>query len=351
MSRGHGSPGRVESSRETGDRITVVAPSNIAFVKYWGARDLEAAVPMNRSISMTLRRCVSRCTLELRCPSVPDEIYLADEAGALKPAPDAFAVPVLRHLEQLRRRAGGGVSFRVGARNSFPSSVGLASSASGFAALTLAAARALELEEDPGALSGLARLSGSGSAARSVFGGYVEWPGGEGDDMEAPARRLATSDHWDLRDVIAVVGTTPKEVSSREGHRRASTSPHYAARLEAIPRRLASVRAAVRARDLEALGPVLEEEAIELHLVAMSSRPPVFYWSPATLEVVDAVRGMREEGVGAYFTMDAGPNVHVLCLPGDEPEVASRLAGLAPVRRVIRDGVGEGPSVDAEHLL
>lgn len=353
MSGGSGEAGATDGgpSGEGASRATAVAPANIAFVKYWGARDLERAVPASRSISMTLHRCVTRCTVELRPDAAADEVFMAGEAGGLRLAAEEFADPVGRHVSRLRETAGRDVAVRVATRNSFPSSVGLASSASGFAALTLAAGTALGLDVDADRLSILARRSGSGSAARSTLGGYVEWPSAEGEDLRGPARRLAAADHWDLRDVVTVVDTTSKEVSSREGHRRAPTSPYFERRLELVPGRLEAVREAVGNRDLARLGPVLEEEAVDLHLVAMSSDPPIFYWSPGTLTVMEAVRGMREDGMEPYFTVDAGPNVHVICRPEEEPAVAERLGALGPVERVIRDRVGPGPRLDPGHLL
>lgn len=331
-------------------RVTAVAPSNLAVVKYWGARDLERAIPLHPSISMTLSRCRSRCTTAPRAGH-GDEVLLAGEDGELGLPSDGFAEPVLRHVERLRRRAGGGPSLRVATRNNFPTGAGLASSASGFAALTMACARVFGLEPSPQELSVWARSSGSGSAARSIPGGYVEWPESDGD-LGGPARRIAPAEHWDLRDVVALVDPGPKEVSSREGHRRAESSPHYRRRLQLVPDRLLEVREAIRDRDLRRLGRVLETEAVELHLVAMSSRPPVFYWSPGTLRVMEAVRDLRtEEGVAAYYTIDAGPNVHVVCRPEDEPRVAERVGELDPVRDVLRDRVGAGPRYDEEHLL
>jgi diphosphomevalonate decarboxylase len=146
---------------------------------------------------------------------------------------------------------------------------------------------------------------------------------------------------------VALVSTVEKKVPSLEGHRLAPTSPHYPRRQEELPHRLAVVRRAIAERDLELLGTTLEEEAIELHLVAMSSRPPVFYWAPATLEVLSAVRELRRLGVGAWSTMDAGANVHVITTPDDEPAVAARLRSLPGVRGVIRDRVGTGPVLEA----
>lgn len=336
-----------EPATETTTQATAEAAANIAFIKYWGARDLERAVPHNPSISMTLRRCRSRCAVELEPDAEGgDEILLAVGEGDFAPAPRAFAARIQVHLDRLREIAGRRGRFRVHTRNSFPAAAGLASSASGFAALTLAVTECLGMEPSVEELSVLARRSGSGSAARSVMGGYVEWPAGEGEE-ECYAKELLPAGGWDLCDVIAIVEREAKKVSSLEGHRRAETSPYYAVRQAELPGRLDAVRRAIRERDFAALGPVIEEEAIDLHLIAMSSRPPIFYWKPATLRVLEGVRALREEGIEAYATMDAGANVHVLTLPEHEDAVAGRLTSTEGVDDVIRDGVGPGPRVEA----
>lgn len=351
---------------------TASAPANIAFVKYWGARDVERGLPLNPSISMTLSVCRSVCTAEFHPGGSGDEVLLAGEDGPPRPAPRAFAAPVLVHLQRVARWAGAEGRFRVATRNTFPLSAGLASSASGFAALTLAAARAAGREPSPEELSDLARRSGSGSAARSAFGGFVEWPAGpaagasptargseaavgdegEGEGAEtAVARRIASPEHWDLRDVIAIVDPGPKQVPSREAHRRVLTSPYFEPRLALLPGRLEEVRAAIADRDFGRLAPVLESEAVDLHFLAMSARPPIHYWTAGTVEVLGAVEALRAEGAPVGWTMDAGPNVHVICLPEAEEEVAGRLGALGAVRSVIRDRVGPGPRDDAEPLL
>jgi diphosphomevalonate decarboxylase len=330
-------------------KATISAPANIAFVKYWGARDLERVIPCNPSISMTLSRCVSNCTVEPLDGEV-DEVWLAQAGGGFSVPPHDFAGRVRAHLDRIREWAGWEGAFRVATRTEFPSAAGLASSASGFAALTLACVAALDRMASPQEISALARLSGSGSAARSVFGGYVEWPAG-GPEDDPWAGPLAAADEWDLRDVIAVVEIGPKVISSLEGHRRAPTSPYYTKRLELIPERLERTRRAIAERDFGLLGPVLEEEAIDLHLIAMSSQPPIFYWSSGTIDVLRLMREMRQEGVEAYATLDAGANVHVICPPESEDDVADRLEELAAVGFVIRDGVGPGPSREIEHLF
>ncbi len=329
-------------------KASVVAPANIAFIKYWGARDLAEALPANASISMTLSACLSQTTVEARAGAGPDEVLLRSPGGALEPAPVAFARRVIAHLDALRKATGFLGSFRVATANSFPASAGLASSASGFAALALAVVESLGLELPTRELSALARASGSASAARSVLGGFVELPAAQ--KARDGAHALHPAEHWPLCDLIALIETGEKEVSSIEGHRRAPTSPYFDRRLERLPEKLARVRQALAKRDLEALGPLIEEEAIDLHLIAMSSRPGIFYWAPATLTVLAELRALRATGIGAWGTMDAGPNVHVICEPQDAAVVAARLASLPGVHSVLSDRAGSGPA-PAEDLF
>jgi diphosphomevalonate decarboxylase len=350
-----------EDASRAARRTTVVSPSNIAFIKYWGARDLERAIPENASLSMTLRTCHSRCTVAHRPDAVEHEVRWRGQHG-FELAPPSFADRVRRHLDRLRAWAGCGGAFQVATENSFPAAAGLASSASGFSALTLAVLGALDRQVSPAEQSSLARASGSGSAARSVFGGYVQWPAPDaedspvagshpGDQISNYAFQVAPASHWDLRDVIAVVETSHKEVSSLDGHRRARTSPYFEARQAALPARLEGVREALLARDFQKLGEIVELEAVDLHCVAMTSRPAIFYWKPATLSVLEAVRGLRREGIGAWSTLDAGANVHVICQPADEDAVADRLAAVPGIDSILRDGVGDGPSYQEEHLF
>jgi len=331
-------------------KATVTAPSNIAFIKYWGARDLERALPINASISMTLTECVSLSTVAfVEGSDEPGRIELVAEDGSLTAPAPSFRERALAHLDRVRRWAHRTGSFRVATRNSFPTGAGIASSASGFAALTLASTKALGLTLSTPELSDLARMSGSGSAARSVLGGYVEWsPEGEG---AGHAVAIAPASHWDLRDVIAVVDHGEKDVSSLDGHRLATSSPHFETRQKNLPERLTVVRRAIADRDLDTLGPVLEEEAIELHLIAMSSRPPIFYWKPGTVQVLEKLRALRREGLSAWATMDAGANVHVICTPRFEAPVIAALEGLSGVSGVLLDGAGPGPREEREHLF
>lgn len=339
----------------TDGKATVVSPSNIAFIKYWGARDLSRVLPENASFSMTLRTCHSRCSVEFLPDGGEHEVRWRGGDGAFETAPPSFADRVRAHLDRLRDHYGCGGAFRVATENSFPSAAGLASSASGFSALSLAVMGALGKNEPGEVRSDWARRSGSGSASRSVFGGYVQWPGSVDaeahDESTCHAVQLWDADHWDLRDVIAVVEDGHKEVSSLEGHRRARTSPYFEARLAALPGRLDAVKKAMEAKDFDALGPVIEEEAIDLHCIGMTSSPAIYYWKPATLAVLEAVRGLRKNGVPAWITMDAGANVHVICEPQSEAAVVERLKAIDGVLKILRDGVGSGPFCEEKHLL
>ena len=332
------------------NKATAIAPANIALIKYWGMRDAERILPANASISMTLSRCVTRTTIAVLGQDAADEVLYRQTDGSLCLASEDFTQLVSRHLDRLRALSGTSAGLRVATVNSFPTGAGIASSASGFAALTIAAGAVLGLSKDAADLSRLARLSGSGSAARSVLGGFVLWPSDEAD-LEAPARQVAPPDHWPLHDLVAVVDSTPKAITSREGHRRALGSPYYPRRQEMLPGRLERVNRALATRDFALLAEVVEEEAIDLHLIAMSAQPPTFYWRAATLTVLECVRQLRADGLEVCATIDAGPNVHVLCTPEHVARARVALASLPGVRELIDDMVGTGPAYSDEHLF
>jgi len=257
---------------------------------------------------------------------------------------------IVRHLDRIRDVAGISHRARVATLNNFPIASGIASSASGFSALTVAACSALGLELTPTRLSAVARLA-SGSASRSLFGGYVQWDKGT-DDGTSVARQLFPVEHWNLMDIVAVVSTAPKAVSSEGGHRLATTSPLCEGRVRSAQQALPLVVDAIRGRDLPALGELIEQDALAMHAVMMTSTPRLFYWLPGTLDIMLAVQRWREEdGLSAYFTIDAGPNVHVLCEPASLDEVSLRLSELPSVETLITSGPGPGPVELTEHLF
>ena len=316
-------------------RARANAGANIAFIKYWGVRDPEFNIPLNDSVSMTLDAARTTTEVEFSPRLDADELTINGQ-----PASPAARARVSRHLDLLRERAGVPWRARVDSWNTFPMGAGLASSAAAFAALTAAAAAALGLRLSERELSRLARR-GSGSAARSIYGGYVWWHAGH-DDASSFAEPLAPPEHWNLRDIVAVVAEEEKAVSSAEGHRLAHTSPFLEARLAQVERLLARVRRAIQQRDLTLLGPCLEADALAMHFVMMSSTPPLFYWAPETVALIKAVHAWRDGGLPVYFTIDAGPNVHLICEVADAERVIARVRALSYVRDIIVAGPGEG---------
>ncbi len=319
-------------------KATAVACANIAFVKYWGKRDAELNLPANSSLSMNLDRLTTITTVEFS-PDYDDDLVILDgreERGETRQR-------IVAHLDRVRAMARLRARARVISKNSFPSGAGLASSASGFAALSLAASRAAGLELSQRELSILARF-GSGSACRSIPGGFSEWTAGSSSE-ESFAEQIAPPEHWDLRDVIALVSRAKKPVGSTEGHSLAPSSPFFQARLASLADRLTKAKAALLEKDLATLGPLIEEDAISMHAVMMTSRPPIYYWLPSSIQLIHEVQNWRAEGLEVYFTLDAGPNVHLICQAADQAEVERRLRDIEEVLEVIVSGPGPAARV------
>lgn len=328
-------------------KATVRAGSNIAFIKYWGVDDATLNLPQNNSISMTLADAHTTTTVEWRAKSqLPQDEIVVDG----KRFDERKAARLVRHLDRIRALAAVDRHACVVSQNNFPMASGIASSASGFAALTTAACYALALPWDATRLSAIARR-GSGSASRSLFGGFVEWNRGH-DDATSVACQLHPVEHWTLYDIVAVVSGAEKAVSSEQGHQLAASSPLNSGRMASLPAALAEVRAALVTRDLRRLGPVIEQDALAMHAVMMTSTPSLLYWQPGTLEIIQAVRRWREhDDLQAYFTIDAGPNIHILCEADDVAAVQAYLATLSSVQQIIVSRPGPAPVCLTEHLF
>jgi diphosphomevalonate decarboxylase len=246
-------------------------------------------------------------------------------------------------VDLLRRKAGVDTRVRVVTRNNFPTGAGLASSASGFAALVRAAEGALGLTLSPRERSIVAR-QGSGSAARSIFGGFVEMHAGTAaDGNDSFAEPLLESSEWPLEVVIAVTAKGEKEIGSRSGMTRSATSsPYYAAWVAGQPPDLAAARAAIRARDFAALAEVAEHNCLKMHAAALAAQPPLVYWNGATVECLHAVRRLRAGGVPVFFTIDAGPQLKAVCLPGALAIVERTLRGVPGVLELLTSALGPG---------
>lgn len=319
---------------------TAVAHPNIALIKYWGKRDVALNLPAVPSLSLTVDGFHTRTTVAWGAPA--DRVQLDG-----RPASADAARRVLAFLDRLDPAR---PPVEVRSENDFPTGAGLASSASAFAALALAASRAAGQERDRTELSILAR-QGSGSACRSLWGGFVVWDRGErADGRDSHARPLAPADHWNLRLVVAVVSGQEKAIGSTEGMIRTQrTSPLFPAFVQAAPERLQRAIEAVQHRDLAALGEQMERSTWEMHATMISAWPSVRYWVEGSLACLRAVEELRAQGVGAWSTMDAGPNVKVLCAADDAPRVAAALRALVERVEILSPG-GEPRVADGEAL-
>ena len=304
-------------------KATAEAPSNLAFVKYWGKKDPELRIPTNNSISMNLSRAKTVTTVVFDPKYKEDRVAFSD--SGLVPG-KSYVDRVSRHLDRVREMAGETARALVTTENSFPESVGIASSASGFAALSLAASAALGLDLSEKELSILARL-GSGAACRSIPSGSVEWEAGT-DSQSSYARQIAAHDYWPISIVTVIVSKKSKKISSTIGHQLATASPNFKVRLSTLDERLKLVRRAILEKDFEIFGREIEREAISLHMIAMTSpfedqgwNSGAYYWTPETMELILAVQEWRAGGLETYLTLDAGPTVHLLCRRAEETAV------------------------------
>lgn len=330
--------GTVEHTN-SGDRIaTARAHSNIALAKYWGKRDAAFNIPAVGSISITLDALHTDTTVEFRSDLISDELWLNGSQQAHGHAGARRANIV---LDLVRERAGFELKAAVHSHNNFPTGAGLASSASGFAALAVAACVAAGLEESPRELSILARR-GSASAARSLFGGYAELHAGTAaDGSDSFAEPLMDRADWPLSVVVAITDTGQKAISSTEGMSATSaTSPFYASWVESSDALLTRMREAILAHDLELVGELTEHSCLALHSLMFTTQPALIYWNAATMAAIHTVRDIRASGVPAYFTIDAGPQVKVLCQPEDADTVARALASVPGVHETRVTGLG-----------
>lgn len=311
---------------------TAIANPNIAFIKYWGNRDNDSRLPVNGSISMNLDGLFTSTTVTFNS-SRQDSLKINDHAVVGKGLERVSSIlDLVRGMAKIKECA------EVVSTNNFPAGAGIASSAAAFAALALASSRASGLTLSEAQLSRLARR-GSGSASRSIPGGFVEWKMGAGDD-DSVAVSIAPPEHWNLADCIAIVSASHKKTGSTEGHAIAETSPLQNARVEDTPRRLDICRNAIINKDFDAFANIIELDSDMMHSVMMTSNPPLMYWQAATLGIFHEVRAWRASGLPVAYTVDAGANVHVLCLGYSAEEVKKRLRELPGVSDVLVAGVG-----------
>ena len=319
-------------------QVVARANSNVALAKYWGKRNECLNLSYTGSVSITLAGLLTTVSVRFTNALAIDRIVLNGASAA-----DREAVRISDFLDLVRQAAGVSDRAEIEVQTNFPVAAGLASSASTFAALAMAASNAAGLSQSPRELSVLARR-GSGSAARSIFGGYVEWQPGEADNgTDSYAVQLAPSDYWALGIVVAITEEGRKLVGSREGMTRAvKDSPFFAAWLESHRGDLDDVRHAIRERDLPRLGRVTEHNCLKMHAVCLAARPPLIYWTPVTLAVMQRVVQLRTDGCNAYFTIDAGPQVKIICPMSQRAAVAAAIQNVSGVQRVLLSEPGPG---------
>jgi diphosphomevalonate decarboxylase len=309
---------------------TALARANIALAKYWGKSDVALNLPAVPSISLTLEPMRTETTVRFDPELKDDEVVLNGKLAEGKPRTRAVKV-----LEQVRKLSGLTLKARVESANNFPTASGLASSASGFAALVAAAWSAAGMERDNAAWSAMARQA-SASAARSIYGGFVELPRGVPGDAKLAAKPIAPPNHWDVRIVVAVANEGPKDVGSTEGMTLSEqTSPYYRAWVDSSDKLTAEVREGILTRDLTKVGEAMEQSTLAMHACMMASRPGLIYLQPATLAALATVKRLRKEGTEVYATMDAGPHVKALCHAKDAERVAEALAETPMVLRTL----------------
>lgn len=319
-----------------GKSVTVSAAANVALIKYWGKRRGDGNQPATPSLSIGL-----------------DDLRTTTQLGLVDGTRDSFdpstqlvmneqAQDRIRHyLDQFRATFGQDHYFSVATTNNFPTGSGLASSASGFAALAIGLNTLCELNLDKIEVSKLARR-GSGSAARSIYGGYVEIV----NDDDAFAAQIDTASAWPLDVVVAVTAETPKSINSTDAMTQtAETSPMYAAWLQSHEADMSAAREAIANKNFQQLAEVSEFNCLKMHATMITSQPGVLYWLPGTLEVMHRVRLLREQGSAAFFSIDAGSQVKVVCMPEATATVKSALADAPGVLRLIETRVGGEPEV------
>ncbi len=322
-------------------QATAVAHPNIALIKYWGKSDIEQNIPAVGSLSITLDGLTTTTAVSFNSDLEEDEFLLGGQAIP------KMSGRVSRCLDLVRERVGAQTRARVESNNDFPTAAGLASSASGFAALVTAADAAMGVNIPQNELADMARRS-SGSAARSLFGGFVELRLTPDGPLPTETRQILEPFDWPLRVAVAVTDAGPKEIGSTEGMVRTErTSPYYAGWVDSSEDDLAEARTAIARRDFEALAEVSESSCLKMHAVMLSARPGLVYWNGATVECIRKVRKLRADGVPVFFTVDAGPQVKAVCAPEAFDRVAAELAAVEGVLQVLASGLGEGARVVA----
>lgn len=324
-------------------RATSVAPSNIAFIKYWGKKDEILRLPENGSISMNLSSLLTTTTVEFSPLYKKDSITINGEKEANE------GNRAIKHLDRVRKLAHLSQNAKVVTVNNFPIGTGLSSSSSGFAALSLAASKAAGLSLSAKDLSILAR-QGSGSACRSIPDGFVEWLDGEESDTSY-ARSLYPPKYWNIADVVAIVSSEKKDISSAEGQKLVGTSPFFPVRRSHMAQKINQMKQILKEKNFPKFGELLEPEALELHAIMLTSIPSLIYWTPGTLKIMKLVKKWRAEGLEVFFTINTGQDIHLICEKKNIKKVTAKLREVEDVKNIIVNNPAIGARLTQNHLF
>ncbi len=355
-------------------KATAIANANIALVKYWGKRDEKLFLPQNNSISVTTDCLSVKTTVEFSSKYKKDILIL--DGKEFKSGSKEYDEYFESFLNKLRISAKTKLRIhpvkspsalfnrvKVVSKGGFPKAAGLASSSAGFAAFAVAANEALSLGLKEKGLSILAR-QGSGSACRSVFGGFAEWKKGKRKNgQDSFAIQIAPENYWpDFRIIICLTSKKEKKIKSRAGMAQTvKTSPFYPGWLKTIEDDLKKVRKGIKEKNFSLVGKTAEENCLKMHSLMLSTKPAIIYWNSRTIELMRKVIDWRENGLECYFTIDAGPQVKILCLKKDLETLLKRvkkIAGLefrnlkkSEMKNIIIAKPGPGPKIVKTHLF
>ncbi len=325
-------------------KATAVGPANIALIKYWGKKDEIWRIPENGSISINLSNLTTTTTVEFADTFSSDRVIVNEKLLSSQQLSR-----VIKHIDRIRKLAGSNQKARVVSTFNFPMATGLSSSASGFAALTVAGVKAAGLHFSEKELSILARI-GSGSACRSIPSGFVEWLDGDTNETSY-AISIFPPGYWDIVDLAVVVSEDVKEVPSSQGQKLHATSPFFATRLRYIDEKIAQMKQLIKNRNFLQFGELVESEALELHAIMLTSQPSLIYWTSGTLALMKLTKIWRSEGLPVYFTINTGQNIHLLCEGKNAAILKLKLQKLDFVKQIIVNQPAVGARLTDKHLF
>jgi len=341
-------------------KATAIAPANIAFIKYWGKKDEVLRLPENGSVSMCLSNLLTTTTVEFSLEYKENSVDIGGDKGNERPAyvpitsglrrgKKEGTTRIIAHIDRIRKIAGISLKAKVVTKNNFPTGTGLSSSASGFAALTLAGAKAAGLNLTEKNLSILAR-QGSGSACRSIPDGFVEWLDGNTSETSYGIS-LFPPEHWEICDVVAVVSREKKETPTTEGMKGARSSLFLPTRLRNIKDKINRIKDLIKDKRFKDFGEMVEAEALELHAIMLTSQPSLIYLMPNSILLMKLVKKWRSEGLECYFTVNTGQDIHIIVEKKNVSELLERLKTIEEVRNIIINESARGARIAEEHLF